>query len=234
MFGRTLTTRKGFTLIELLVVIAIIAILAAILFPVFTRVKAKAHQNTCLSNIKQVGFAALMYAADYDDVIAPGRTGQGWCAWTAVIAPWGDAATIEVYPGCGTLGPYLADPTVAVCPDWRQDMNPASVAASAKIRYLSYGNNDLIPGRAVSSVLLPTQMILVAENYNDSGSTSIWYAPYGPSRYRPAFRHHTAGTGFLAAFLDGHVKMCPSGEYWGPNSAKFWDPDQQKVEQWPA
>jgi prepilin-type N-terminal cleavage/methylation domain-containing protein len=58
--------KKGFTLIELLVVIAIIAILAAILFPVFARARGKAEQTSCLSNIKQLGLACLMYAEDYD------------------------------------------------------------------------------------------------------------------------------------------------------------------------
>jgi len=58
--------RKGFTLIELLVVIAIIAILAAILFPVFARAKAKARQASCMSNMKQIALAFLMYTSDYD------------------------------------------------------------------------------------------------------------------------------------------------------------------------
>jgi prepilin-type N-terminal cleavage/methylation domain-containing protein len=58
--------RHGFTLIELLVVIAIIAILAAILFPVFARAREKARQNTCLSNIKQITLGLIMYMADYD------------------------------------------------------------------------------------------------------------------------------------------------------------------------
>src|SRR6056297_2075915 len=59
--------RQGFTLIELLVVIAIIAILAAILFPVFARAREKARQTSCLSNLKQLGLADLMYAQDYDE-----------------------------------------------------------------------------------------------------------------------------------------------------------------------
>ncbi|MEN6644139.1 MAG: DUF1559 domain-containing protein [Armatimonadia bacterium] len=59
--------RRGFTLIELLVVIAIIAILAAILFPVFAKAREKARQSSCLSNIKQINLAILSYAQDYDE-----------------------------------------------------------------------------------------------------------------------------------------------------------------------
>ena len=63
-------SRKGFTLIELLVVIAIIAILAAILFPVFARAREKARQITCASNLKQMGLAFFMYNADYDETVS--------------------------------------------------------------------------------------------------------------------------------------------------------------------
>ncbi len=60
------TLRSAFTLVELLVVIAIIAILAAILFPVFAQAREKARQATCISNLGQLGTACLMYAQDYD------------------------------------------------------------------------------------------------------------------------------------------------------------------------
>jgi len=72
-----LRTRKGFTLIELLVVVAIIAILAAILFPVFAKAKEKARQATCQSNLKQIGIAAISYAADWDEHFPLGKFSLG-------------------------------------------------------------------------------------------------------------------------------------------------------------
>src|ERR1041385_2178603 len=70
--GRILMRRlRGFTLIELLVVIAIIAILAAILFPVFAQARESARATSCLSNTKQIALGELMYAQDYDEIIIP-------------------------------------------------------------------------------------------------------------------------------------------------------------------
>src|SRR5476649_2607264 len=86
----------GFTLIELLVVIAIIAILAAILFPVFARAREKARQITCVSNEKQIGLAFLQYFQDYDDHAPFFRevlnTSTDW--WTSRMLNWKDC----VYP----------------------------------------------------------------------------------------------------------------------------------------
>ncbi|WP_309714230.1 DUF1559 domain-containing protein [Armatimonas sp.] len=82
--------RAGFTLIELLVVIAIIAILAAILFPVFAQARAKARQASCLSNMKQIGTGLMMYTQDYDEVL-PGNSTLGS---NGITDPrWPDAAT---------------------------------------------------------------------------------------------------------------------------------------------
>ncbi|HZP83477.1 MAG TPA: DUF1559 domain-containing protein [Chthonomonadaceae bacterium] len=74
-------TKAGFTLIELLVVIAIIAILAAILFPVFAQARAKARHATCLSNMKQIGLGVLMYTQDWDEAGPPKRDFLDNSAW---------------------------------------------------------------------------------------------------------------------------------------------------------
>ncbi len=82
--------RSAFTLIELLVVIAIIAILAAILFPVFAQARAGARQATCLNNMKQIGTGLMMYAQDYDETL-PGNSGAGVItrAWESRARPGG-------------------------------------------------------------------------------------------------------------------------------------------------
>ena len=94
--------RRGFTLIELLVVIAIIAILAAILFPVFARAREKARQAACSSNLKQIQTAWAMYAQDYDETVVP-----------AYIITAGWAAYYRPYE---LLTPYIKNTQIWVCP----------------------------------------------------------------------------------------------------------------------
>jgi len=96
--------RHGFTLIELLVVIAIIAILAAILFPVFARAREKARQTSCLSNIKQLGLGILMYTSDYDESYPAVTWAQSYPAYNGVL---GWPLTVQ---------PYLKNWQVGICP----------------------------------------------------------------------------------------------------------------------
>jgi prepilin-type N-terminal cleavage/methylation domain-containing protein/prepilin-type processing-associated H-X9-DG protein len=105
--------RGGFTLIELLVVIAIIAILAAILFPVFARVREKGWQTTCASNLKQLGSAVLMYAQDYDDTFP---SVQDWEQPANPSIDWGPNNGVygDLYV---LLQPYKRDFKVCFCPD---------------------------------------------------------------------------------------------------------------------
>jgi prepilin-type N-terminal cleavage/methylation domain-containing protein len=95
----TLQRSKGFTLIELLVVIAIIAILAAILFPVFAQAKTAAKKTTDLSNLRQIGTATVMYAGDYDDVLPLINGGEHSYRVAATLQPYAKNRDIFKSPG---------------------------------------------------------------------------------------------------------------------------------------
>jgi prepilin-type N-terminal cleavage/methylation domain-containing protein/prepilin-type processing-associated H-X9-DG protein len=101
MRSNTLKSRSAFTLIELLVVIAIIAILAAILFPVFAQAREKARTISCLSNSKQLALAQLMYAQDYDEEIVP------WWNRNYVGVVGGAQVPFHTRVWCSLLNPYI-------------------------------------------------------------------------------------------------------------------------------
>jgi len=121
--------RYGFTLIELLVVIAIIAILAAILFPVFAQAREKARQITCASNLKQMGLALIQYNQDYDETFPQkGMSGKGGytASWQTMIMPYLKSTEVFVCPShqevltdyAGSSAPGSED---YVCNTWAKD-----------------------------------------------------------------------------------------------------------------
>ena len=124
--GGSVRGNKGFTLIELLVVIAIIALLAAILFPVFARAREKARQTTCASNMKQLGLGFLQYAQDYDEALPVG------------IYPGSANASIP-YGWGGQIFPYVKSIPLFDCPDDKT----INVASGPNIFYpVSYSYNQ--------------------------------------------------------------------------------------------
>jgi len=149
--------RKGFTLIELLVVIAIIAILAAILFPVFARAREKARQASCLSNLKQIGLAEAMYAQDYDERFVPVAAGDG----TGKVVTW-----------MTLLQPYIKNLQVIECPSDEGDatalaswVSPNEMSFYNGVWHVSYSGNWI----------------------HDWPSVPGWGGPWSPNHYGPHY-----------------------------------------------
>jgi len=215
--------RRGFTLIELLVVIAIIAILAAILFPVFARAREKARQASCQSNLKQIGLGFKMYTSDYDErypMCTLRMTGNP----RIFPCPYAPTVLLRDLRWTETIYPYVKNVDVYVCPS--DGINRAIPTADADGTIWSYGRNygyfngdkaTVNAGIKESAIPLVAETILVHDTYNCNRSGPRHYnwinrdaEPQFNSSLAPAYRHNS-GDNYL--FFDGHVKwakMLPS------------------------
>ena len=201
-------TRRGFTLIELLVVIAIIAILAAILFPVFARAREKARQTSCLSNLKQIQLANLMYAQDYNETLVQEYQ---WGPGNAYIAWWFDL-----------LHPYMMNYQITQCPsgDFGYNYNHVRPPGAPEIATLSYvlphirhdEHHNEIPsqsGGRLAQVLDPSNTINFIDGRGNQmftgGSLDLRLVDIidTGTNSQVADRHND---GFNAAFLDGSAR----------------------------
>jgi len=198
-----MSRKNGFTLIELLVVIAIIAILAAILFPVFAQAREKARAITCVSNLKQAGLAAMQYNQDYDEKFVPpymyqipggsnatnfrsGRTGLYW---------WDDL-----------LLPYTKSHEVALCPDRKfqlDDSNAASapldewydIGGGVKKKVMSYAVNDVNWFDAFGNAAETAW-----DNDNSGANVSTWHTGFQNKNYQTDCSYQ-AGCGIAVASI---------------------------------
>jgi len=147
--------RQGFTLIELLVVIAIIAILAAILFPVFAKVREKARQASCASNQKQLGLGFIQYAEDYDEKMPCGDSGIG-------VPQTADSPYADGQGWAGQIYPYIKSTGVYTCPD-----DPTK-SPGGSVTETSYGyNTNLAPngdGLTLAAFTAPASTVLTFES----------------------------------------------------------------------
>jgi prepilin-type N-terminal cleavage/methylation domain-containing protein/prepilin-type processing-associated H-X9-DG protein len=226
---------RGFTLIELLVVIAIIAILAAILFPVFAQARDAARQTTCLNNLKQLGTGLTMYAQDYDETLPSwpfkgGATGlfndPRFRLWS--YSTWVDAVM-----------PYVKNKGVFACPNGpmtgadfvfgpKDDKMVVNLAIN---EYIENSDNGYAPIARLSGARNgPAEVAVVAEScyagifqdwsddYNipDRGKTFGLYRLYcangaGNNKCIPRHKEH----GVNLVYADGHAKFVPGARIQG-------------------
>jgi len=193
--------RRGFTLIELLVVIAIIAILAAILFPVFARAREKARMTSCASNLKQIGLGFMMYVQDYDEMTPPGGDWNGSEYWQLRIEP------------------YLKNVQIFTCPsDGR-----GAFAYHGQTLYYGYANHTH-RGQRIALMSAPSSTIMTHDGVHPAvdgrrgimtmncgaWSTSGWCTNSGIGTIDDFI--HNGGDNVV--FWDGHVKWMGGRQLW--------------------
>jgi prepilin-type N-terminal cleavage/methylation domain-containing protein/prepilin-type processing-associated H-X9-DG protein len=145
--------KRGFTLIELLVVVAIIGILAAILFPVFARARENARRASCMSNLKQMGLAVMMYVQDYDETYPADYHEDGAVPETG----WWDTAGRWYWQA--TIYPYVKNIQVFRCPSSKFD-----ASSNSRLRVANYGVNYFVIG-PTSALIKMAQVNRPAENF---------------------------------------------------------------------
>ena len=217
---------RAFTLIELLVVIAIIAILAAILFPVFAQARAAARKTTCLSNIKELNLAGLMYFTDYDGYFLIYYAGSD------------RKSLLYPYTKSGTSNAELDVNQIWFCPSVENRSQEAS-----------YGWNTLANGMFTGMPPFPTEFVMVADNgvghssgacaatssVTATNANGLYYGTathlYPPSALDPGsnacsmlrpnpFRH--TNNLVSVGFLDGHAKSIPMRPPFYPGWPGVW------------
>jgi prepilin-type N-terminal cleavage/methylation domain-containing protein len=215
------SARRGFTLIELLVVIAIIAILAGLLLPALSRAKARAQGIACLSNIRELQRAWLMYTDDHNDVMPPHLPASPGGIRRSVPPSWvlgnaqADASLTNIESG--VLYPYARGTGIYLCPGDQSMVTASGAPAQRRIRsYTTQGALNSLAGwipvppyllyQKLSAVPLPdpAELMVMIEATASSiqAAEYVWLMSNWGSL--PADRHHRAGT---TGYADGHASL---------------------------
>ncbi|MGE5530992.1 MAG: DUF1559 domain-containing protein [Bacteroidota bacterium] len=234
--------RHGFTLIELLVVIAIIAILAAILFPVFAKAREKARQSSCLSNVKQMILAVMQYAQDYDEMYPGGLIGSPGAGQGPVTQ---NAAFLTAKNTADVIYPYVKNTQVFYC---------ASAPSTTSSYSCNYGFNTAIcpdlrvPSATLASVslgslthpadtfcVLDAGPYMVSKTCVTSPQGNFWYVPGTCGERNPAgdiapaitvslqsdYKEGRHNQGINVGLADGHAKWFSGSSVRG--NLQWWD-----------
>ncbi len=205
-----LSTNRAFTLIELLVVIAIIAILAAILFPVFAQAKESAKKASCISNVKQISLAWLMYATDYDD---RNLTNQNWVNAGVTYFWWGSRnnTTLALDFNNGIVSSYMKSGALEQCPS-AKDIPVSSPAESVidVIGVTGYGTSPAAFGTFMSDIQLPAETVVIgdAAGFRSPPDTNPYLKGLIPASFSlPNLAHaRHGGDTTVIGWFDGHAK----------------------------
>ena len=190
--------KRGFTLIELLVVIAIIAILAAILFPVFAKAREKARQSSCNSNTRQIATAFLSYVQDYDE------------KWPLFCTNTGSATD---YFWFSEVGPYIKNTQIFQCPSFSTKNNPLSADANfsggtANAISIGYAYNGNIANQSLGTLGSPSDIFLLWDattaSSNQTQTTNDGLGAGNGNYYREPAGRHNGGQNY--SYCDGHAK----------------------------
>jgi len=212
-------SRRGFTLIELLVVIAIIAILAAILFPVFAKAREKARQSSCMSNVKQLMLGVIQYCQDYDE-LTPGRRKNSAVAPPAGTYTCNPAGTYAI-SWLSLVQPYVKNIQILVCP--------------SRAGVTGYGYNvcggDADGGLSLGTFQSPSTTVKITDSYSVgmktptpanacswANSANLATNPVAPICGGLAATHNE---GSNVGFMDGHVKWMSSSALRGSQGIQW-------------
>jgi prepilin-type processing-associated H-X9-DG protein/prepilin-type N-terminal cleavage/methylation domain-containing protein len=232
-----LTQHKRFTLIELLVVIAIIAILAAILFPVFAQARESARKTQCLSNVRQIGTAYQMYLQDYDETFPPHVTER-----TAPSGTPDTAVARAPFSYRTKLSPYTKNDGVFKCPsapawpaaaagqwfttDYGNNHNEANLPTSTnRAWYQSNPDFGFNETTTLASISQPSRFILVGDAGRSDGTASrggMYPQPWAfdvTTQARFLARHQGGGN---IAYADGHAKWTKPEKTWTSFTDNDW------------
>jgi prepilin-type N-terminal cleavage/methylation domain-containing protein/prepilin-type processing-associated H-X9-DG protein len=234
--SRKSSTREAFTLIELLVVIAIIALLAAILFPVFARARENARRASCQSNLKQIGLGILQYVQDYDETMVPSRHAIAPNAtWPLLIYPYTKSVQLYACPSNSSTTKYASSDADG---DGTNDVFNHYMANGGESNSGSFGSYPNGTPAAVGwkrsmpafNTAISTPVAVKLAEFTDTTRTILVHE-YSGARTDPeswattdmVFRNHLGTTNFLLA--DGHVKALKPTATVSSGNFNMWSVD---------